>query len=36
MDWQRDQQIKQIQKEDADQAARAKSGRRGGFFTSSS
>jgi hypothetical protein len=34
VDWQRDQQIKQIKKEDAEQAARAKSGKRGGFFSS--
>lgn len=36
VDWQRDQQIKQIQKEDAEQAQRAKSGRRGLFGGSSS
>lgn len=36
VDWQRDQQIKQIQKEDAEQAQRAKSGRRGGLFGGSS
>lgn len=33
VDFQRDQQIKQIKKEDAEQAAKAKSGKRGGFFS---